>query len=124
MPEAPRTAVVLGASPDRSRISNEAVRRLTAAGWRVVPVHPTANEVEGRPAVRSIAEVAGPVELLTVYVRPAIGEGLVPAIAALAPRRVVLNPGSESPRLVSLLAGAGLKAEEACTLVLLATGKL
>ena len=42
-----RTVVVLGASDKPDRYSNRAVRLLKAEAYRVIPVHPTLDTVEG-----------------------------------------------------------------------------
>ena len=44
----PRVVAVVGASRDRRKFGNKAVRAFVAAGDTVVPIHPHATEVEGR----------------------------------------------------------------------------
>ncbi len=118
-----RTVVVLGASPKPIRYSYLAVTQLAAAGFRVIPVHPKARHVDHIPTVASLAEVQEPVDTLTLYVGPAHSHGLADAIIALAPGRVILNPGTESPALERALELANIVHERACTLVLLRTGR-
>ena len=57
-----------------------------------------------------------------MYVRPAISTQYRDAILALAPQRVIFNPGTENPELESALRRAGIDCIEACTLVMLRTG--
>ena len=114
-----QNVVVLGASEDPARYSHQAVLLLLKHGHPVVPVHPRAHSVAGIPVTASLAEVAGPVDTLTVYVSPAISANLESDILRLRPRRVIFNPGSENPSLRSHLEEKGIKVEEACTLVLL-----
>ena len=115
-------AVVLGASVKPDRYSHQAVLRFAARGYQVVPVHPSGADVGGHPTVRSLAEVPSPVDILSVYLNPTLGLAEVPAIIRLAPRLVILNPGTEDPGLRQTLEAAGLRVAEACTLVLLAQG--
>ena len=49
---------MLGASRKPERYSNRAVRALKQHGYRVVPVNPAHDEVEGLTAASSLAEVA------------------------------------------------------------------
>jgi len=117
------TVVVLGASPKPERYSNKAVRLLTEKGHHVVPVRPGVDSIEGLPAVGTLAEVAGEVDTLTVYVSGNVSAGMERAILDLAPRRVIFNPGAENPQLRTSLVAAGIETVEACTLVMLGTGQ-
>jgi predicted CoA-binding protein len=115
--------VVLGASPKPDRYSNKAVKLLLEHGHAVVPVHPAAAEIEGLQVAPNLPAVHGPVDTLTVYLSPAQSNGLLDNILTLEPGRVIFNPGTESPPLKAALAKAGIRTEEACTLVLLNTGQ-
>ena len=50
----PETVVVLGASPDRSRYGNRAVRALLDHGHTVIPVYPKPVTVHGLDAVNTL----------------------------------------------------------------------
>jgi hypothetical protein len=91
-------------------------------GYRVIPVHPVQEEIEGIPAVASLELIHEPVDTVSVYVGPARGAQLAPGFLALHPRRVILNPGAESEELERALLEDGIEVECACTLVLLRTG--
>ncbi len=119
----PERVAVLGASPKSDRTSNQAVRRLRQHGHQVIPVHPAHDEIEGLPVARDLAAIDGPVDTLTVYVGPRHGEELIDQIIALAPNRVILNPGAESDRVEQRLQERGIPVLRACTLVLLASGQ-
>jgi uncharacterized protein len=114
--------VILGASDQPDRYAHRAFRMLREHGHKVIPVHPTLGEIEGVPVVPDLASVEGPVDTLTLYVRPSIAESVADDIVALKPGRVLFNPGTESPALQTSLDEAGIPWEEACTLVLLGTG--
>ncbi len=115
--------VVLGASDNPERYSNQAVNRLRDNHHEVVPVHPKLVQIDGVEVVPSLAAVDGPVDTLTVYVSPKISSTLVDDIVALEPGRVIFNPGAENPELETELSDAGIPTLQACTLVLLSTGQ-
>lgn len=119
---AERHVVVVGASPNPGRYSNQAVRLLAEKGFQVTPVHPDAPEIEGFQAVSGLERVVGPVDTLTLYVSPHRLGPLMDRIVALAPGRVIFNPGSESEELERRLDTADIRWLRACTLVLLRSG--
>jgi len=105
-----RPAAVLGASPKSGRYSNMAVQRL---GLKAVPtVCDAADEAGGEG-----------LETLTLYLAPHHLEPLADDILGARPKRVIFNPGTESPMLQAVLDDAGIPWMEACTLVLLSTGQ-
>lgn len=119
---ADRHVVVLGASAKPLRYSNQAVRLLLEKGYRVTPVHPRLEAVEGLSVVPDLESVQQPVDTLTLYVGPQRLNPLIDAVIRLKPNRVIFNPGSESMELRSRLEHAGIHWLEACTLVLLRIG--
>ncbi len=110
--------VILGASDNRRRYANRAQHKLVEHGHRVIPVNPNLKEVEGVPTI-SLDEVPDRVDTVTVYLGRDRLLPLVPALAASAPRRVILNPGADDPEVVQALESEGLNVQRACTLVLL-----
>ncbi len=119
---AERVAVV-GASPKASRYSNRAVRMLQAHGHTPLPVSLAAREVEGLPGYRSIRDVGGAIDTVTIYVSPERQAAIVEDLLAVKPRRVIFNPGAENPEAYPVLTEQGIEVVEACTLVLLSTGQ-
>lgn len=114
---------VLGASPNRERYSNKAVRKLLDHGHIVLPINPGHKIVEGLATLPSLAAAKTAIHTVTVYVGPQHIGPLIDDIVAAAPERVILNPGAESAELTSRLDAAGIAWTEACTLVMLATGQ-
>lgn len=121
MTKKPERVVVLGASPKPERYSNKAMRLLQQHGHEVTPIHPAIKEIEGIAVLASLAEVAQPIDTVTMYVGAARSNDLADSMIAAAPRRVIFNPGSENPALAEKLTAAGIEVEEACTLILLNT---
>lgn len=118
------TVAVLGASPKPERYSNKAIRMLREYGHAVLPVNPAQKEIEGLRVIASVEGLAeGTVDTVTMYVSPQHSDPLLPGLLRLKPKRVIFNPGAENPRLEQALEQAGIKVEEACTLVLLRTGQ-
>lgn len=119
---APLTAV-LGASNNPGRYSFKAVAMLKEYGHTVAPVHPALDVVAGIPVFASLADVPGQIDTVSVYVNAERLEKLIDEIIVCRPRRVIFNPGTESPVVRERLEAAGVHCVEACTLVLLRTGQ-
>ncbi|HYN76325.1 MAG TPA: CoA-binding protein [Lamprocystis sp. (in: g-proteobacteria)] len=118
-----RRVVVLGASPKPVRYSYQAVKLLKDKGYRVIPVHPKAREIEQIPVVHALGSIQGPVDTLTLYLGAERVHDQIQAIVDLRPGRVILNPGAESRELEQALRLAHIPFEHACTLVLLRLGQ-
>ncbi len=118
-----RAVVILGASDQDNRYSYRAQLLLTEHGFRVVPVHPSLESVEGIPVVHDLADVDPEPDVLTIYVRPETSSELAEKILMLRPHAVIFNPGTENPELESRLSDAETRVVRACTIVLLTTGR-
>ena len=118
-----KPTVVIGASPKKERYSNKAMHMLLDHGHEAYPFHPVEKEIDGQRVYNSLTDLPGAVDTVTIYVRPQILNELLPEIAALRPRRVIFNPGTESPDLQRELEAAGIEVVQACTLVLLTTSQ-
>ena len=118
-----QTVAVLGASANPDRYSNMAVRRLHEAGHRVIPVNLALDTIEGLPVAKSLGDIRESIDTLTLYVGPQRLVQLTDEILRLAPKRVIFNPGTESPDLATALDKANIPHLEACTLVMLQTGQ-
>jgi len=112
------TIAIIGASADRNKFGNKAVRAYLQAGYQVFPVHPSAQIIEGLPAYRSISEL--PVETLdriSLYLPPDIGLQVIEQIDEKAAREVWLNPGAESAALIARGKELGLNIVVGCSIV-------
>ncbi len=117
------TVVVLGASPKEDRYSNKAVKLLLEYGHEVIPVHPVAAAVHDLPCIKKLGDITCPVHTLTLYLGPSASTPLQQQIIDLHPQRIIFNPGTENPDLETAARAAGIEVLEACTLVLLKTGR-
>ena len=67
-----KTVAIIGASTDRAKFGNIAVRAFARQGWKVFPVNPKEPQVEGLAAFKSIAEVPERPDLVSVYLPPPV----------------------------------------------------
>jgi hypothetical protein len=110
----PRSVAIVGASRDRSKFGNKAVRAYRQIGDRVYPIHPKENEIEGLPVFPSVRAVPDRIDRVALYVSAAIGLSLLEEIAERLPVELYLSPGSESPELIRRARELGLEPIERC----------
>jgi hypothetical protein len=112
-----KIVAVIGASNDRRKFGNRAVRAFVRQGYTVVPINLHEPQVEGLPAYRSVLDVPGPIDMATFYVPPEIGAEILDDIARKAIPEIWLNPGAESDELVARARALHLHPIIACSIV-------
>ena len=112
-----RVVAVIGASSDRAKFGNKAVRAFTRQGYTVLPIHPREDEVEGWKAYRSVLDVPGPIDMATIYLPPALGVRAIDEVAKKGIQEVWINPGAESPELIERARALGLRPVVACSIL-------
>lgn len=113
----PKTVAVVGASSDRRKFGNKAVRAFLAEGYTVIPINPNEAEVEGMATYPSVLDVPGPIDMATVYVQPEIGLQLLPELAQKQVPEIWINPGAESDELLAEARRRKLNVIAACSIV-------
>ena len=111
------TVAIIGASNDRNKYGNKAVRAYRQRGFTVYPVNPHESEVEGLTAYKSITDVPQRPDLVSVYIRPQVLLKLLPAIASRGCDELWLNPGTDSDEVLAEVDRLGLNAIRACSIV-------
>ena len=112
-----KTVAVVGASSDRHKFGNKALRAFQAEGHTVVPINPNEPEVEGMKTYASVLDVPGAIDMATVYVQPEIGQRLLAEFEQKQIPEIWINPGAESDELVAEAKRRKLNIIQACSIV-------
>jgi predicted CoA-binding protein len=112
-----KTVAVIGASTNRRKFGNKALRAFREAGYRAVPITPRHAEVEGERAYATVADYPGTFDLATIYVPPEIGETVLEGVAKKGITEVWFNPGSESESLLARALTLGIQPIAACSII-------
>ena len=102
-----------------------AMRMLEDCGYALRLVSPRLTQIEGRrvyPNLSTLRDEEPAIDTVTMYVSAAISSPMAADLLALAPRRIIWNPGAENLTLATTMREAGIETIEGCTLVLLRTG--
>ena len=113
----PQVVAVIGASNNRNKFGNRAVRAYRQQGHTVVPINPHEAEVEGLKAYASVLDVPGTIDMASFYVPPEIGEQVIGEVAAKGIAEVWLNPGAESDALIARARALQIQPIVACSIV-------
>lgn len=111
------TVVIVGASADRSKFGNKAVRAHLNQGWTVLPVNPKGGTIEGLAVATSLADVPGPVDRVVTYLPPEVGLGVLDELLDLEHDELWISPGAESVELLARARALGLSPRVDCTIV-------
>jgi uncharacterized protein len=112
-----KTVAVVGASNDRRKFGNKALRAYRAEGHTVIPINPHESQVEGVRAYGSVLDVPGPIDVATVYVQPDVALRLLPEFEQKHIGEIWFNPGAESDELMDEASRRKLNAIFACSII-------
>ncbi len=112
-----QTIAIIGASNDRAKFGNKAVRAFLQQGYEVFPVNPRETTIEGLRAFKSIADVPVRPHKISVYLPPPVLLKVLPAIAAKGCDELWLNPGTESEEVLAEAEQLKLNVIQACSIV-------
>lgn len=112
------TIAILGASAQRSKFGNKAVRAYQRAGWTVYPINPHEDQIEGLPAFHSLSQVpVAKLDRISVYLQPTVGWQLLPGLAKVVVGEVWFNPGAADEELLSRARDLGIPVVSGCSIV-------
>jgi len=113
----PRTVAVIGASSNRQKFGNKALRAFKRRGYTVIPINPNETEIEGHKAYATVLDVPDVIDLATVYVPPLAGVNVMDQLAQKGVREVWLNPGADGAEVVARARALGLRTIQACSII-------
>ena len=117
-----KKTLVLGASLNEERYSNQAIRMLREYGHPVEAHGLRAGKVVDVEIQTELKQYPD-IDTVSLYLNPQRQEAFYEYIIQLKPKRVIFNPGTENPELYKKLIRHNIGYEEACTLVLLRTNQ-
>ena len=112
-----KTVAVIGASSNRDKFGNKALRAFEKRGYRVIPINPNEPEVEGHRTYTSVLDVPDTIDLATVYVPGRVGVRVMDDLARKGIAEVWLNPGADDPEVVDRARALGLKTVQTCSIL-------
>ncbi len=100
MSEKKPTVAIIGASSDRTKFGNKAVRAFLEQEYEVFPVNPREKAVEGLVCYPSVLDIPAELDMVSIYVPPVVALKVLEDVAKKGTREVWLNPGTESDDVI------------------------
>lgn len=94
------TFALAGVSRNGKKFGNSALAELKQKGYKVLVVHPEAQQVDGEHCYPSLAALPETADGVVLVVPPAQTEKMVQEAYASGIRRVWMQPGAESPAAI------------------------
>lgn len=122
---AANTIAVVGLSRNPAKASHSVAATLQAAGFRIIPVHPSADVLLGEKVYRSLTDIPEPVDLVDVF-RPAPeAPGIARQAVAIGAKTLWLQQDIVSPEARRIAAEGRLDyVEDRCTAVVRAIASI
>jgi uncharacterized protein len=112
-----KTVAVIGASSNRGKYGNKALRAFERQGFHVIAINPNEQEVEGHRTYPSVLDVPEPIDMATIYVPAEVGVLVMEDLAKKGITEVWLNPGADDPAVVARARALGITPIIACSII-------
>ena len=104
-----QTLAIVGVSRSGKKFGNNTFRELTSHGYKLYPIHPEAETLEGVPAYKDFASLPEQVAGVIIIVPPAQTEQVVRQAAAAGIKRVWMQQGAESDSAIRFCEEHGMQ---------------
>lgn len=111
------SVAVLGASTDRSKFGNKALRAYQMRGFTLFPVHPREASIEGVAAWPNLSKIPVRPDAISAYLPPKILLTVLPEIAAKGCDELWLNPGTDTDEVLAEAKRLKLNVVQGCSVV-------
>ena len=96
------TIAVVGLSPKPHRDSHRVAKYLQEKGYKIIPVHPGAQEVLGEKAYPNLSQVPGNIDIVNVFRKSSDIPPVMEAAITKKPRAVWLQLGIENQEAAAM----------------------
>lgn len=110
---------VVGANEDPTKYGNIIFKKLLSHGYKVYPVNPNYENVEGHQCYKDLSSLPEKPEVIDMVVSPKRGRPVLEEAARLGIEYIWFQPGTYDNELLEYTAAKGLTAVQACVLIAL-----
>lgn len=110
---------VVGASTDPERFGYKLYMKLKEHGYKVYPVNPGYDEVDGAKCYPSLSDLPEKPDVIDMVVNPRIGRNIVEEAAQLGIEYIWLQPGTHNEEIIKQIKEKDISYVKNCVLVAL-----
>lgn len=99
---------VVGSFRNKEKFAYKILLHLIKRGYEVFPVNPNLSEIEGRVCYKSISDIPHIVDVVDIVTPPLATEKILKECLQKGIKRVWLQPGAESPRVIEFCGENGI----------------
>lgn len=119
------TIAVVGLSTNPEKAAHAVPAAMQMAGFRVIPVHPDAQQILGEPAYRSLADVPDSIDVVDVFRPSEQAPDVARQAVAVGAKALWLQQGISSSQAQAIAENAGLDyVENRCMAVVRASADI
>jgi len=107
---------VVGASNKKGGLGNKIYKKLKQAGYKVYPVSPNYDLIDGDQAYKSVLDIPEAVDVAVFIIKPGVALKVIPEIIQAQIDHVWLQPMSRSEEMSTLTGTTNLNVIESCVL--------
>jgi predicted CoA-binding protein len=112
------TIAIVGASSNRRKFGNKAVRAYLAKGYQVFPVNLREHFIEGVPTYLTVRDIpVTELDRISVYLPPETVLSVLPDLVHKPAREIWLNPGSDNREVIARAHALGLPVIQGCSIL-------
>lgn len=112
-----RTFAIIGASSNRSRFSNKAIRALKNQVKAIYPVHLSESTIEELKCYHSIEEIPVRPDIISIYLSEDKLLPILENIEAKGTGEIWLNPGTDTTTVMRELMKKNIPFKQTCTII-------
>ena len=110
---------VVGAGTDKKKYGYKLYKKLKDHGYRVYPVNPGYESIDGDTCYRSLSELPEKPDVIDMVVHPRVGIKVIGEAAQLGIRNIWLQPGTYNDEIIQSIEQNGMQYVKDCVLVAL-----
>lgn len=109
---------IVGVSQDGSKYGYKVYKDLLEAGYEVYPVNPKGGKLFGNTVYKNLRDIFEKIDIVITVVPPVITEKIVVEMSELGVKKLWMQPGSESERVIELCNKLNIECQsQACIMV-------